>query len=280
MLDNDKRKKIGKRGKRKEEERKGKEMLTRQDKEHRAKQRTIPKIQHPARPAGEAKVLRPVQHRIRKHITRRRARHHERAPLPVVILRTERKVNHQHRHRRTGDHHQQVAEKEEAKHVVNLAEPDAVDDKVQLGRDGAKGGHADQQRTRNRSEIVAARLLRRGGDLPRDLVRAHGRTDGGLSEAEPGTGERERQADEEPHPHNDEHGGEWDGAGCATRPHEQVQQEEDPKDKRRQHDGRVDEVLLPLLPVEELVHPRRHVSTDEAEEGVEEYHHRGERAAV
>ena len=48
----------------------------------------------------------------------------------MVILCAEGEIDHQHGHGGAGDDHQRVAEKEEAEHVVDLVEPDAVGDEV------------------------------------------------------------------------------------------------------------------------------------------------------
>ena len=119
--------------------------LTRQDEHQQTQQRRIPKIHNPARQRRKANIFDPVQQTAGKNIKRTRARREEATPLPVIILRTQKEVNHEHRHRRGGDNHQPKANKQEAEHIVDLAEPDAVHDEIQLDEDGAKRQHARER---------------------------------------------------------------------------------------------------------------------------------------
>lgn len=55
-----------------------------------------------------------------------------RSPLPVIILTAQRIVCHQNGHKRSRQNHQDEAEEEESKHIVNLAEPQGRVDEVHL----------------------------------------------------------------------------------------------------------------------------------------------------
>jgi hypothetical protein len=119
--------------------------LTSQDKPQCTNQRTVPQIQHPRSPRREAQSPDPIKHGIQKHINGRSARSEKRSPLPMVVFRTERKVDHKDRDGGRSHDHQTVAEEQEAEHVVDTAEPDAADDEVQLEEYGAKGKDADEE---------------------------------------------------------------------------------------------------------------------------------------
>ena len=118
------------------------------------------------------------------------------------------------------------------------------------------------------------------GDLAWDLVRADGRSDGGLSEADPGSGEGKGQADYKPHAYEHKHGRKRNSAAGATRPDEEIEKEEDGEDGARDDDRRECKVLLPFVPLEEFVHSCRNVAADEAEKSVEKDHDRCQRSTV
>lgn len=62
----------------------------------------------------------------------------------MVVLGAEEEVNEQHGDGGAGENHDQVAEEEEAKHVVDLAEPDVVEDEEKLDEDSAEREDADK----------------------------------------------------------------------------------------------------------------------------------------
>ena len=195
----------------------------------RTRQRAITQIKHPRSPARKTQRPDPIEHGVQKDIDGARTADAERAPLPVIVLGAEDEIRHQHSNCSRSDDHEAKAQKQEAEHVVNPAEPDAVHDEVELDEDGAKGQDADQQHAGNGTHVARA-----GRDLAGDLVGADGRGEGrGRFEAQPGAAEGEREGDDEPDADDDEHGRERHGAGRLTRPDEEVEEE-----KRREHGRR------------------------------------------
>lgn len=81
---------------------------------------------------------------MQKHIAGAGACTQEGSPLPVVVLGAEQEVDEQHGDGGAGEDRDQVAEEEEAEHVVDLAEPDVVEDEEELDEDGAEGEDADK----------------------------------------------------------------------------------------------------------------------------------------
>lgn len=62
----------------------------------------------------------------------------------MIVLCAEQEVDEQHGDGGAGQDHDQVAEEKEAEHVVELAEPDVVEDEEELDEDGAEGEDTDE----------------------------------------------------------------------------------------------------------------------------------------
>ena len=90
----------------------------------------------------------------------------------MVVLRAKEIVNEHDGDGRAGDDHNAVAQEEKAEHVVNLIEPDAVHDEVELDEDSTEGEGANEEHGWNGPEVGRAR-----GNLAGDLVGADGSLD-------------------------------------------------------------------------------------------------------
>jgi hypothetical protein len=101
-----------------------------------------------------------------------------------------------------------------------------------------------------------------------------------LLKSEPTASDAERDRDDEPDNHDDEHGGEGHSARGSTAPDEEVEEEKDGKDKTRECEGRANEAKFPGLAMEELIGSGSNVAADEAEQCVEDNDDSAERAAV
>lgn len=139
---------------------------TSQDKDQKANQGRISHVKDGPRQAAEAHSSGPKDERVEEDIETSHAGTAKRPPLPAVILRAKHKVDQQDRRSRRRDDHQHIAEKEESEHVVDLAGPQRVHDKVELHENGTKGENTRQQERRDRTESADGRR-----DLTGDLVR-------------------------------------------------------------------------------------------------------------
>jgi hypothetical protein len=101
-----------------------------------------------------------------------------------------------------------------------------------------------------------------------------------LFEAKPAASDAERNRNDKPDDDDDEHSGEWHCSRSTTTPHEQVEKEEYREYETRQRERRADEAELPRFAVEELVCASGDVTTDKAEECVEDDDDRSEGTTI
>ena len=101
-----------------------------------------------------------------------------------------------------------------------------------------------------------------------------------MPESHPTASKAQGHADDEPDAQNDEHGGEGDRPARLLCPQEQVKQEEGGEHNAGHHGGRQGDVSLPGFAAESLVDARGHVTSDEAEDGVQQDHDCAERTPV
>ena len=127
--------------------------LTSQDKKQEANQSAVPDIKHPTSKTPKAQFTNPIDHCIRKNIARARARSRERAPLPMVVFGTQQEIDEEDGDGGAGEDHDEVAEEEEAEHVVDFAEPHVVHDEVELNEDSAEGEDADEEHAGEGAEV-------------------------------------------------------------------------------------------------------------------------------
>ena len=105
--------------------------------------------------------------------------------MPMVIFAAKQVVDEENGDGGAGDDHEEIAEEEKAKHVVELAEPDRSHDEVELDKDRAEGQETDYKHGGDRFQV-----WRRWWDLAGDLVGPHRWTDGALLEGDPRARER------------------------------------------------------------------------------------------
>lgn len=242
-------------------------MLTSKDEEKQGDQGTVANVKHSSGQATELDLCNEVQEAVEEDVGAARASREERPPLPIVVLGAEQEIGHENGDGSADNDHETVAQEEETEHVIDPAEPDRAHDEVKLNEDGAKGKETDEQAAGKGLEISRDR-----GDLSGNLVRANRRLDSARAETKPGASEGEGQGDDEPDANNDEHGCEWNCTRRLLRPQEQVKEEEGGEDDARDENGSQGDVELPLLALHRLIDPGRSISTNKAENGVQENH--------
>lgn len=93
-----------------------------------------------------------------------------------------------------------------------------------------------------------------------------------MSKAHPATSETQGHADHKPDTQNDKHRGEWNGTTRLLDPKKQVQQEEGREDNAWYQDWCKSDIAFPSLTAKCLVNPRRDITSNEAEDGVQQDH--------
>merc|ERR1719235_2507637 len=96
---------------------------------------------------------------------------------------------------------------------------------------------AEGQDAADEHREVRAHVPRLRGDLPGDLVGAHGRLEEALLEAEEGAAEDEGDGDAEPHADERHDRAEGHGARRAAAPDEEVEEERADEDDARVEEG-------------------------------------------
>jgi hypothetical protein len=111
----------------------------RKDKEHQTHDRCPSKVEHHRRKALDLQSRKIVHDRVQENVHCRRPRGQKGSPPPMVILSTQMEITHQDRHLGTGQDQYAKDQEKEPKDVVDLVEPDRVQDEIQLDKDRAKG---------------------------------------------------------------------------------------------------------------------------------------------
>ena len=87
--------------------------------------------------------------------------------MPVVVFCAEQEIDDKDGHGGAGDGHDAVAEEQKAKHVIDFAEPDVIQNEEEFHEDGAKREDANQEHGRDGAKIGCW-----GRNLARNLVHA------------------------------------------------------------------------------------------------------------
>merc|ERR1719424_2316291 len=206
---------------------------------------------------------------------RARARREEGAPPPVVVLRAELEVAHHHGDLGAGDDQDEEDEEQEAKHVVELVQPDGGEDKEELDKHSAKREDSANQYGEGGPHVPD--LL---GHLPRYLVDADRQVDVLAPVAEVGPRKDQRHGDSEPQHQQRKHGSERDRARRLLAPHKAVEDEEDEKDDAGEEGGREQDVRAPVHLLPYLVQEGGRVAGGHAHKDEEQQHGGAEPAAV
>jgi len=140
---------------------------------------------------------------------------------------------------------------EKAIHVIDLAAPDAVQNKEELNKDTSKRKDTTHNDAWDRLSVNA--LIR---NLSRNLIGPHWLLNWRLSEAKVGTNEGERNRNAKPESKKSDEGEEWNRSRTSLIPKNQVQDEEVGKDDSRAKHTCQQNVALPLLTTEALVDSR------------------------
>lgn len=193
----------------------------------------------------------------------------------MVVFGTKQKVGQQDGHSGRGDDHQNVAQEQEAKHVVNLVKPQGVVDVVNFNEDGAEGQDACKQD--GRSKLQRLGLPR---NLTRNLVGADRVRKGVLLEAKETSQSRKRNGDDKPDGNKSKHGSKGNSAGGVCKNQKEVEENEGAKDNTRNQDRSQDGIELESLAAKSLVESSRDVAAKESKESVKHNHDRGQRATV
>ena len=113
-----------------------------------------------------------------------------------------------------------LTKEKESEKVVELVLPQRCENEEKLDKDGAK-----RQNSRHEKWDESIHVPRLVGNLPRNLVSAHGRLVCLFSESEVVACHDERERDAEPHAQNGDHGCERNRSGGLLAPDEKVEKE-------------------------------------------------------
>mmetsp|Transcript_27966 Transcript_27966/g.65311 ORF Transcript_27966/g.65311 Transcript_27966/m.65311 type:complete len:466 (-) Transcript_27966:756-2153(-) len=235
----------------------------------------VPEIEERRDELGDLELGEEVEDGVGEHVPGRRARRQEGAPPPVVVLRAQLEVAHDHRDLGARDDEDDEDEQQEAEDVVELVQPDGREDEEELYEDGAEGQHASHRH--REGGLHVPHLL---GHLARDLIDAHGHLERLASVAEVGAEEDERHRDAEPEDEQRAQRAEGDGARRLLSPDDEVEHEEDDEDHAREEARGQDDVLLPLDALEVLVEEGGRVAGRNPHEDEEQQHRRHQPSTV
>mmetsp|Transcript_19166 Transcript_19166/g.26365 ORF Transcript_19166/g.26365 Transcript_19166/m.26365 type:complete len:437 (+) Transcript_19166:111-1421(+) len=216
-----------------------------------------------------------VPHPVEQQVGRAGARGAEAAPPPAVVLRAQLEVGQHHGELHAGGRQDAEREEEEAEDVVHLVQPERAHDEEQLHADGPEGQDPADQGRELRVEVPGLR-----GDLPRDLVGAHGELQRVLAVAQVGAQEDERRGDAEPQHEEREQRAEGHGPRGPLGGQRGVDHEEDGEGGAGEPQGHQVGAGLPALAAEGLVQPRALVPGHRAHEHEEQHEGREQGAAV
>jgi len=147
------------------EERREESNRAAEDKEHQTHDRRPSKVQDHTRERLDLQCREIVHDRVQEDVDRRSTTCEEGTPPPMVIFGTQVEIAHQDRHLGARQDQDAKHQEQEAKHIVDLVEPDRVQDEIELNEDRAKGQDTTDHHGGDRSQVE--HLI---WDLTRDLV--------------------------------------------------------------------------------------------------------------